>query len=160
MEYFPAHFAHGPSLLLLQRRVLDLPRAVVATFFLVGVLAVEVLLVHVNPQVALQGGVVVEALGADGAGVGLLPRVDADVSHHVVVAVEEFPTFAAVERFLSGVDPHVRRQRLGSTEALPTDAADFGFHVRLHVNSEALLRLRALPTDAADVLGVDVHVIH
>lgn len=67
-----------------------------------------VFLVHVNKEVTFQRGVVIEAFATDSASIRLFSCVYPDVSHHVVATVEGFPTFAAVKRLLSRVDPHVR----------------------------------------------------
>ncbi len=162
VKHLPAHFTYGPTLLLFWRRCLQLLLDVVAVFTFVRrrIIWHEVLLVHVNKQVAFQGGVVIEAFATDGAGVRLFPCVYPDVSHHVVATVEGFSTLAAVERFLSRVDPHVRLQRAGGPETFPANAADFSLHVCLQVNSKALLGLETFPAHAADVLWMDFHVIH
>lgn len=160
VEHFPAHFTYGPSLLLLWRRRLHLLLAVAVVVVFRSIVRLNVLLVHVNQQVPLQRGVVIEAFPAHGARVGLFPCVYPDVSHHVVSTVEGLAALAAVKRLLSGVDPHVRLQRAGGSETFPADAADFSLHVCFQVNMKALLRVETFPAHAADVLGVNLHVIH
>lgn len=113
-----------------------------------------------NQQVAFQRGVVIKTFSAHSARIGFLPSVYPDVSHHVLAAVEGFPTLAAVKRFLPRVDPHVRLQRAGGAETFPTNAADFRFHVRCQVILKTLLTLEALPAHAADLLRVHLQVVH
>lgn len=162
VKHLPTHLTDGPSLMLLRWRCLRLLLVVVAILILVCscVTRVEVLLVYVNQQVALQRGVVIEAFATYGARIRFLPRVYPDVSHHVVAAVEGLPTLAAVERFLSRVDPHVRLQRARGPETFPANAADFGLHVCFQVSLKTLLGLQMFAAHAADVLGVNFHVIH
>lgn len=112
-----------------------------------------------NQQVAFPGGVIVEVSAADGAGVRLLPRVDPDVSPHVVLTVEGFAALAAAERFLSRVDPHVHLQRPGRPKTLAADAADSRLDVCFEMSYKVLLGLKAFPTDAADVPGMSPRVV-
>ena len=79
----------------------------------------------VRAAVLLQSGVIAEAAAAGVAQVRLLARVGPDVSHHVVSAVEGFPTLAAEERLLARVDPHVHLQVPLTVETLSAHLTDF-----------------------------------
>lgn len=76
-----------------------------------------------QPEVGVEVGRLVEALAADVAAEGLLPRVDAVVSLQHAERGETFAAHGAAVRLLLGVPAHVHLQLTGEAEALAALAA-------------------------------------
>lgn len=74
----------------------------------------------VEPEVGVEVRRLVEALPADMAAEGLLPRVDAVMSLQHADRGEALPAHGAAVRLLLGVPAHVDLQLAGKAEALPT----------------------------------------
>lgn len=104
-------------------------------------LAAVWLLPGVCDAMLLQTGAVPEASTARVALKGRLPGVCAQVSQHVVVTAEGFPTLAAHERLLPSVDPHVRFQMFLTVKTLSAHFAHLPVSVGFQVDFQVFLRV-------------------
>lgn len=84
--------------------------------------------------VLFQTGVVTETPTADVTQVRFLSRVCPDVSHHVMSAVEGFPTLTAQKRLLPRMDPYVHLQVWLTVEALAAYFTNLPVFVSFQVN--------------------------